>query len=361
MINKQIIRESLIELAEINGLEAGLYDEKGNLFASTKDHKQLETKTLVSYTEEYPEGQPTVKAGQHVYKTVKTGASTYLLVVDGIKTDERLIRTLASHLTSMLRLAEDKPDKPNVLKSIMMGELRGNDIYSGAARAKLDSDKKRIVYLVETREDSIQTALEILKSMYVTASGYIVMPLGKDSLAIVKELRDSEGKDDVAELAEEMVSILNTEAMVSARVAYGETAASLDDIRRSYEQALAALEVGSIFYSQLSVLAYEKLGIGLLIYQLPKDMCKRYVSDILSDCNMKDIDKETLDIVNSFFDNNLNISETSRQLYRNRNALTGRIERLQEQTGLDMRNFHDAVSFDIAMMINEYLEYLDRE
>lgn len=360
MINKQIIRESLIELAEINSLEVGLYDEKGSLFISSKNHKQLDSEKIASLAEKCTSGQLFAKGGKLVCKIAQDKGSGYLLVSDDAKADEKVLRTLASHLGSMFRLTEDKPDKASTLKAIMTGELKGNDIYAKASRAKLDTDRRRVLFLVETKEDSIQTALEILKSMYVTASGYLVMPLGKDSLMVVKELKDCEGKEDVAELAEEMVSILNTEAMVSARVAYGETAISLDDVRRSYEQALAAMEVGSIFYSQLNVLAYEKLGIGLLIYQLPKDMCKRYVSDILSNSNMRDIDKETLDIVNSFFDNNLNISETSRQLYRNRNALTARIERLQEQTGLDMRNFHDAVSFDIAMMINEYLEYLDR-
>ena len=158
----------------------------------------------------------------------------------------------------------------------------------------------------------------------------------------------------------EILDILNTEAMLKARVSYGLCVGELKDISKSYKEAKMALDVGNIFYSSLSILSYENLGIGRLIYQLPISLCELFVKEVFKDTRPEDIDEEILTTVFKFFENNLNVSETSRQLFIHRNTLVYRMEKLQKAIGLDMRVFDDAVTFKIAMMVVDYVNYLHK-
>ena len=147
--------------------------------------------------------------------------------------------------------------------------------------------------------------------------------------------------------------------MLNVRVAYGISVNELKDVSKSYKEAKMALDVGSIFYSHMRVISYETLGIGRLIYQLPVNLCRIFVKEVFGDTIPEDIDDEILTTVSKFFDNNLNVSETSRQLFIHRNTLVYRIEKLQKAIGLDMRIFDDALTFKIALMVVDYMKYLD--
>ena len=154
--------------------------------------------------------------------------------------------------------------------------------------------------------------------------------------------------------------MLNTEAMLSVKVAYGTVVEELKDVSKSYKEAKMALDVGKIFYIEKNVIGYEKLGIGRLIYQLPVNLCRMFMSEIFGDNLPDKLDEETQITIQKFFENSLNVSETARQLYIHRNTLVYRIEKLQKETGLDIRNFDDALTFKIALMVVSYLQYLDR-
>ena len=121
-----------------------------------------------------------------------------------------------------------------------------------------------------------------------------------------------------------------------------------------------ALDVGKIFYSHKKVIAYGNLGIGRLIYQLPLPLCKMFIKEIFDDKTPDDFDEETLTTINKFFENNLNVSETSRQLYIHRNTLVYRLDKLQKSTGLDLRVFEDAITFKIALMVVKYMNYMEK-
>ena len=168
-------------------------------------------------------------------------------------------------------------------------------------------------------------------------------------------------KEDMDEVADTIVDMLNAEAMLKVRVAYGQPVNELKDVSKSYKEAKMALEVGNIFYDYKNVISYGMLGIGRLIYQLPQNLCKLFIREIYGDKNPDDIGEEILTTVNKFLENNLNVSETSRQLYIHRNTLVFRIEKLQKAIGLDMRVFEDALTFKIALMVQEYLRYLEKQ
>lgn len=160
-------------------------------------------------------------------------------------------------------------------------------------------------------------------------------------------------------IANTIVSMMNAEAMMNVRVSFGTVVQELKDVSKSYKEAKMALDVGKIFYAEKNVAAYSTLGIGRLIYQLPVNLCKLFIEEIFGDNVPSDLDEETLNTINKFFENNLNVSETSRQLFVHRNTLVYRIEKLQKSTGLDLRNFDDALTFKIALMVVNYMKYLD--
>ncbi|MDE5950854.1 MAG: helix-turn-helix domain-containing protein, partial [Acetatifactor sp.] len=165
--------------------------------------------------------------------------------------------------------------------------------------------------------------------------------------------------ENLCDVAHTIVAMMNAEAMLNVRVAFGTVVQELKDVSKSYKEAKLALDVGKIFYAERNVVAYSTLGIGRLIYQLPVNLCRIFIEEIFGDNLPIDLDDETLTTINKFFENNLNVSETSRQLFVHRNTLVYRIEKIQKSTGLDLRNFDDALTFKIALMVVSYMKYLD--
>lgn len=160
-------------------------------------------------------------------------------------------------------------------------------------------------------------------------------------------------------LARTIIDLLNTEAMSNAKIAYGTIVNNIKDISKSYNEAKMALDVGKIFYEEKPVVAYNKLGIGRLIYQLPIPLCKMFIDEIFPGTTPDEFDDETLLTISKFFENSLNVSETSRQLYIHRNTLVYRLDKLQKSTGLDLRVFEDAITFKIALMVVKYMKYME--
>ena len=156
-----------------------------------------------------------------------------------------------------------------------------------------------------------------------------------------------------------LLDMLNTEAMATVHVAYGTIVNEVKEVSRSYKEAKMALDVGKIFYSDKNIVAYNNLGIGRLIYQLPVSLCRMFIKEIFDGKSPEDLDDETLVTINKFFENNLNVSETSRQLYIHRNTLVYRLDKLQKSTGLDLRVFEDAITFKIALMVVKYMNYIE--
>ena len=163
----------------------------------------------------------------------------------------------------------------------------------------------------------------------------------------------------MVEVAETTVAMMNTEAMINVRVAYGTIVEELKDVSKSYKEAKMALDVGKIFYAEKTVTAYSTLGIGRLIYQLPINLCEMFIEEIFGGKVPEELDEETLTTINTFLENNLKVSETSRQLYVHRNTLLYRLEKLEKYTGLDIRIFDDALTLKIALMVVRYMRYLE--
>ena len=177
---------------------------------------------------------------------------------------------------------------------------------------------------------------------------------------LVKDLKDNDSQEELDSIANTLVDMLNTEAMTQVRVSYGTVVHEIKEISKSYKEAKMAMDVGKIFYSEIIVVGYSSLGIGRLIYQLPIPLCEMFMNEVFSDVTPDNFDEETLTTINKFFENNLNVSETSRQLFVHRNTLVYRLEKLQKSTGLDIRVFDDALTFKIALMVVNYMKYMKK-
>ena len=183
----------------------------------------------------------------------------------------------------------------------------------------------------------------------------------ENSVILIKSLNSTEGYEELERSAITAVDMLGTEVMVDARAAYGTIVSELKNLSRSYKEARMAMDVGRIFYAGRRILSYNELGIGRLIYQLPVNLCEMFLREIFGEYDPSQIDQETLATINTFFDNNLNVSETSRQLFIHRNTLVYRMEKLEKATGLDIRTFEDAMTFRIALMVKDYMNFLERK
>jgi carbohydrate diacid regulator len=201
--------------------------------------------------------------------------------------------------------------------------------------------------------------MELLKNIFDDQQGVYITAVEQKNIIIIKDVSAINSYDEVAKTAQVIVDMLNSEAMLIAKVAYGTIVPELKEVSKSYKEAKMALDVGKIFYMEKAVTAYNTLGIGRLIYQLPVNLCRMFINEIFGDTIPEELDDEMLTTVQKFFDNNLNVSETSRQLYVHRNTLVYRIEKLHQATGLDVRKFDDALTFKIALMVVNYMRYLD--
>ena len=216
-----------------------------------------------------------------------------------------------------------------------------------------------MVYLIETKNEKDTNELETVRTLFAGKPRDFITAVDERNIIIVKELKQNEGYDNLMNTAKVIVDMLNTEAMSKVHVAYGTIVNEIKDISRSYKEAKMALDVGKIFYSERKVVAYNNLGIGRLIFQLPMPLCKMFIREIFDGKSPDDFDEETLVTINKFFENSLNVSETSRELYIHRNTLVYRLDKLQKSTNLNLRVFDDAITFKIALMVVKYMKYME--
>ena len=199
----------------------------------------------------------------------------------------------------------------------------------------------------------------ILKNALSGRTSDFIAPMEENCVVVVRRLEEQEGEKEMEELAHELTDAVSVETRCHIRTSCGTIALSLKEVSRSYKEAKMALDVGKIFYASKNVIAYSNLGIGRLIYQLPIPLCKMFIREVFDGKSPDEFDEETLTTINKFFENSLNVSETSRQLYIHRNTLVYRLDKLQKSTGLDLRVFEDAITFKIALMVAKYMKYME--
>lgn len=249
----------------------------------------------------------------------------------------------------------EKYNKADFLKGLMTGSIPSYDINARADRLHIPPEEKRVLFLMESRHID-EPVSEILKNMFPARTKTYLVPVSENTLALLRPVRSGETEADSRHIARTIVDTLNTEALAQVQLAYSFIFQSLAELPEAFRETCLALKVGKLFYSEQTVFPYNELGIGRLIYQLPVSLCENFLKEIFGPDVPETVDDETLVTISRFFQNNLNIAETSRQLHMHRNTLIYRLEQIQRRTGLDVRLFEDAMTFKIAIMVLNYLQ-----
>jgi carbohydrate diacid regulator len=358
MITGQIIQNSIDDLHNITRTDFCVYDLEGLTVASTFEPAELSRNFVEAFAESPADSQ--VIGKHHLLKVFDEGELAYVLVATGTGDDVYTIAKIAvSQIQALIVAYKERFDRNNFFQNLMLDNLLLVDIYNRAKKLHVDVNAKRVVFLVEARIERDNSAMEVLKGMFNAQSGDYLTAIDEKNIILIKNVEDGYEYSDLLNIAKSIVDIINTEAMLKVRVSFGSMVGELKDVSKSYKEAKMALDVGKIFYAEKDVISYSTLGIGRLIYQLPENLCHIFIEEIFKDGETFTIDEETLNTVNKFFDNNLNVSETSRQLFVHRNTLVYRLEKLEKATGLDVRTFDDALTFKIALMVLNYIKYLN--
>lgn len=358
MISSQVIRTSIEELYMITKVNLCVFDLDGNVVASTFDTNDLQTGMIMDFVASPADSQ--VIGVDHLLKIRDEGEMTYILMARGNSDDTYMIAKIAvSQIQNLMIAYKERFDRNNFFQNLLLDNLLLVDIYNRAKKLHIEVSVARVVIIVETGNGKDGTASEFLSGMFSAQSGDYITAVDESNVILIKALDTGEDYETVDQTAQTIVDMMNTEIMMNVRVSYGTIVHELKDVSKSYKEAKMALEVGKIFYVERKVNAYSSLGIGRLIYQLPVNLCKIFIDEIFGENVPMDFDDETLTTINKFFENNLNVSETSRQLYVHRNTLVYRIEKLEKSTGLDIRVFDDALTFKIVLMVANYMKYLD--
>lgn len=360
MISNQVIQGSIDELKAITKIDFGVFDLNGNCVASTFETADEEKGLVVNFAASPADSQ--VIGPHHLLKVVDEEEVNYILDARGLGDDAYMMgRVAVCQLQNLMVAYKERFDRNNFFQNLILDNLLLVDIYNRAKRLHITDQQSRVVYVVESGDQDELYVSELMRGMFSTQNGDYVTTVDEDSVVLIKALDEGVSDEGLEAIARTIMDMINAEAMINVRVAFGTMVKELKDVSKSYKEAKMASDVGRIFYPEKSIISYKLLGIGRLIYQLPVNLCKMYIHEIFGEHIPEELDDETLMTVEKFFENNLNVSETSRQLFIHRNTLVYRIEKLQKATGLDIRVFDDALTLKIALMVVNYMDYLGVE
>ena len=359
MISNQILQNTIDGVTGITKIELSVVDTEGNVLAETSKGIGEYGTLIHSFVESPADSQ--ALSGYQFFKVYDESHLEYIVIAKGDAENVYMIgKIVVFQIQNLLVAYKERYDKDNFIKNLLLDNLLLVDIFNRAKKLHIEMNARRVVYIIETSKEKDTGAVETGRGLFAGGNKDFITAVDEKNIMLVKGWSERETYDDLEKTAQIIVDMLNTEAMARVHVAYGTIVKDIKEVSRSYKEAKMALDVGKIFYSHKKVIAYGNLGIGRLIYQLPLPLCKMFIKEIFDDKTPDDFDEETLTTINKFFENNLNVSETSRQLYIHRNTLVYRLDKLQKSTGLDLRVFEDAITFRIALMVVKYMNYLER-
>ncbi len=268
----------------------------------------------------------------------------------------RYVSVLAVSLASIKQFYDEKYDRGNFIKNVILNNILPGDIYIKARELHFNNDATRVVLLIRIAEKNDVAVYDVIQDLFPDKSKDFVININDTDIALVKEVKSNVEIKDLEKLARSVADSLGTEYYTRVLVGIGTTIDNIKDLSRSFREAQVSLEVGKVFDTEKTIVSYENLGIARLIYQLPTTLCEMFLREIFKRGSIESLDHETLFTIQKFFENNLNVSETSRKLFVHRNTLVYRLEKIKKLTGLDLREFDDAIVFKVALMVKKYLD-----
>ena len=267
----------------------------------------------------------------------------------------RYASLLAISLSSIKQYYDEKYDRSNFIKNVILDNILPGDIYLKARELRFNSDVSRVCMLIKITNKSDISAYDVIQNLFPDKNKDFIININETDIALVKEIRAGIEPKDLEKLAGSIVDTLSSEFYTHCVVGIGTIVTGIKDLARSFKEAQVALEVGKVFDTERAIVSYDNLGIARLIYQLPTTLCEMFLKEVFKRGSIESLDHETLFTIQRFFENNLNVSETSRKLFVHRNTLVYRLEKIKKITGLDLREFEDAIVFKVALMVKKYL------
>ena len=280
----------------------------------------------------------------------------YAVFVEGAdETAGQFAAVLSISLQSIKQYHDEKFDKSNFIKNVVLDNILPGDIYAKARELHFATDAPRAVFLIRQVGHSDVATVDVLAGMFPDKMQDFVLSINESDVAVIKQITGGTTPEDLEKIAKSMEDTLKNELRIKTVIGIGTVSDHLRELADSYKEAQTAIDVGKVFDTEKSIIDYENLGIGRLIYQLPTTLCEIFLSEVFKKNSIDSLDQETLFTINKFFENNLNVSETSRKLFVHRNTLVYRLEKIKKLTGLDLRQFDHAIVFKVALMVRKYL------
>ncbi len=330
----------------------GVVDESFTIIASSELGKIGET------VPEFIASGDTYTGNGCTYKVIPSNqGAKYTVFVDG---DDILatkyVNILAVAFSNIKFYYDEKYDRGNFIKNIILDNILPGDIYIKARELYFNGDVSRTVIIIRSLDNTDVSVYDIVQNLFPDKSKDFIISINESDIALVKETAQGIDPKTIEKMASTIADTISGEFYAHVVIGIGTTVNSLKDLARSFKEAQAALEVGKVFDTEKTIVSYDNLGIARLIYQLPTTLCESFLKEVFKRGSIENLDQETLFTIQRFFENNLNVSETSRKLFVHRNTLVYRLEKIKKITGLDLREFDHAIVFKIALMVNKYLK-----
>ena len=346
------------QLAEASQQSLGVVDSEGIVISASDPslvgERWLETATAIAAMPE-----STICSDGKVFLALKGWNPTFGYAAFVIGTDAQAMtvcRMAQVSLNCTKTYYEEKHDKGTFVKNIITDNILPGDIYIRAKELHFQTELPRVVFLIRQRSRADVAVVELLQSMFDDDQQQdFVINVNETDIALVRQVAPDVTGEELTRYAKTVEDRLKTELFTRTTIGIGTVTQHLRELADSYKEAQVAIEVGKVFDTEKTVINYESLGIGRLIYQLPTTLCEIFLSEVFKKNSIDTLDQETLFTINMFFENSLNVSETSRKLFVHRNTLVYRLEKIKKLTGLDLREFDDAIIFKVALMVKKYL------
>ena len=355
-MSNSIFQSVISQLREATDRILGVIDTDGNVVSCTDVALLGERWTDAALKVGGAEGLVSVDG--KVFKAI-VGNSNYFEYAVFCGGEDELARGLCAMahvaLSDAKSFYEEKHDRGTFVKNIIMDNILPGDIYIRAKELHFATDAPRAVFLVRQIGHADVSTVDILSGMFPDKLQDFVISINETDIAIVKQITNGTTNEDLEKIAQGVEDMLKNELFVKSVIGIGTVAEHLRELADAYKEAQTAIDVGKVFDTEKTIINYENLGIGRLIYQLPTTLCDIFLSEVFKKNSIDSLDHETLFTINKFFENNLNVSETSRKLFVHRNTLVYRLEKIKKLTGLDLREFDHAIIFKVALMVRKYL------
>lgn len=359
MLVNQVLQKIISDISRILKEDCSVWSAEGVCLATTSEDESKMKNDVTILLGEAENTSVRVSDKGACFVVRYKGDVMYIFAIHNVIDNIDVMGELCvNQFENVMQLYEKRVDRNRFYQQLILDNLLLVDVHSQAKKMNLEINVPRIVYLVEQKKKGDSILLDTMKAIYDNGSKDVVTSVDESHIILIKTLAKTDTYDDVNRIAKTIVDTLSMEALVHVRVAYGTIIDELKDVSKCYKEASMALDVGRIFYAHKDVLAYNELGIGRLIYQLPYSLCEMFLKEVFRGDALDQFDKETLTTVNAFFENDLNISETARKMYLHRNTLGYRLDKIQKTTGLDVKKFDDALTFKIAIMVSDHMKFI---